>query len=145
MSAKKSTNVIIGNKMYTLSGYEEEEYLHKVATYINHKIEEVEKLDNYKQLSTDMKTVMLNLNLADDYFKAKDRVESNEQDLKHKDQEIYNLKHELVTNQVTTEELEKQISDLKEENQELKLHKAKLEASLEDALLGTGDSGSDEF
>ena len=106
MSAKKSTNVIIGNKMYTLSGYEEEEYLHKVATYINHKIEEVEKLDNYKQLSTDMKTVMLNLNLADDYFKAKDRVESNEQDLKHKDQEIYNLKHELVTNQVTTEELE---------------------------------------
>ena len=145
MSAKKSTNVIIGNKMYTLSGYEEEEYLHKVATYINHKIEEVEKLDNYKQLSTGMKTVMLNLNLADDYFKAKDRVESNEQDLKHKDQEIYNLKHELVTNQVTTEELEKQISDLKEENQELKLHKAKLEASLEDALLGTGDSGSDEF
>lgn len=145
MSAKKSTNVIIGNKMYTLSGYEEEEYLHKVATYINHKIEEVEKLDNYKQLSTDMKTVMLNLNLADDYFKAKDRVESNEQDLKHKDQEIYNLKHELVTNQVTTEELEKQISDLKEENQELKLHKAKLEASLEDALLGTEDSGSDEF
>ncbi len=145
MSAKKSTNVIIGNKMYTLSGYEEEEYLHKVATYINHKIEEVEKLDNYKQLSTDMKTVMLNLNLADDYFKAKDRVESNEQDLKHKDQEIYNLKHELVTNQVTTEELEKQISDLKEENQELKLHKVKLEASLEDALLGTGDSGSDEF
>ena len=129
----------------TNSGYEEEEYLHKVATYINHKIEEVEKLDNYKQLSTDMKTVMLNLNLADDYFKAKDRVESNEQDLKHKDQEIYNLKHELVTNQVTTEELEKQISDLKEENQELKLHKAKLEASLEDALLGTGDSGSDEF
>lgn len=145
MSAKKSTNVIIGNKMYTLSGYEEEDYLHKVATYINHKIEEVEKLDNYKQLSTDMKTVMLNLNLADDYFKAKDRVESNEQDLKHKDQEIYNLKHELVTNQVTTEELEKQISDLKEENQELKLHKAKLEASLEDALLGTGDSSSDEF
>ena len=131
--------------MYTLSGYEEEDYLHKVATYINHKIEEVEKLDNYKQLSTDMKTVMLNLNLADDYFKAKDRVESNEQDLKHKDQEIYNLKHELVTNQVTTEELEKQISDLKEENQELKLHKAKLEASLEDALLGTGDSSSDEF
>jgi cell division protein ZapA len=145
MSAKKSTNVIIGNKMYTLSGYEEEDYLHKVATYINHKIEEVEKIDNYKQLSTDMKTVMLNLNLADDYFKAKDRVESNEQDLKHKDQEIYNLKHELVTNQVTTEELEKQISDLKEENQELKLHKAKLEASLEDALLGTGDSESDEF
>ena len=31
MSAKKSVNVIIGDKMYTLSGYEEKEYLEQVA------------------------------------------------------------------------------------------------------------------
>ena len=150
MSAKKSTNVIIGNKMYTLSGYEEEDYLHKVATYINHKIEEVEKLDNYKQLSTDMKTVMLNLNLADDYFKAKAQVEKLEQDIEMKDREIYNLKHDLISNQIKTESDEKTLTELQAENKELLLSKAKLEAankelllnktkleaSLEDALLG---------
>ena len=37
MSAKKSAEVLIGGKVYTLSGYEEEEYLQKVAAYINNK------------------------------------------------------------------------------------------------------------
>ncbi len=140
MSAKKVTKVIIGGKMYTLTGYEEEEYLQKVATYINHKLEEVEKLESYSQLSSDMKNILLNLNIADDYFKTKDRVLTNEAELKHKDQEIYNLKHELVSHQVNAEEFEKKIQDLKEEIQELRLNKAKLEATLEDALLGTGES-----
>ena len=35
MSAKKNTEVLIGGKKYTISGYEEEEYLQRVATYIN--------------------------------------------------------------------------------------------------------------
>ena len=143
MSAKKVINVIIGNKMYTLSGYEEEDYLQKVATYINHKIDEVEKLESYSLLSSDMKHVLLNLNIADDYFKAKDRVLSSEQELKAKNQEIYNLKHELVANQVACEDNEKKISNLKEEIQELRLIKAKLEATLEDALLGTGDDSEE--
>ena len=140
MSAKKVANVIIGGKMYTLAGYEEEEYLQKVASYINHKLEEVEKLEVYSQLSSDMKNLLLNLNISDDYFKTKDRVLSNEAELKHKDQEIYNLKHELVSLQVNAEEFEKKIQDLKEEIQELRLNKTKLEATLEDALLGTGES-----
>ena len=40
MSAKKSVNVVIGDKLYTLSGYEEKEYLEQVASYINGKIDE---------------------------------------------------------------------------------------------------------
>ena len=38
MSAKTDTEVIIGGKVFTLSGYESEEYLQKVASYINNKI-----------------------------------------------------------------------------------------------------------
>ena len=34
MSEKSSAEVIIGGKVYTLSGYEGEEYLQKVAAYI---------------------------------------------------------------------------------------------------------------
>ena len=40
MSSKSSAEVIIGGKMYTLSGYEGEEYLQRVAVYINNKINE---------------------------------------------------------------------------------------------------------
>ncbi len=142
MSAKKSVNVVIGNHMYNLSGYEEKEYLEKVASYINQKIDEVQELQYYKQLNTDMKTVLLELNIADDYFKARDRVMSMEAEMKQKDQEIYNLKHELVSLQVKDNEMENQLRDLEDENRDLKLTKTKLEASLEDALLGgigTGD------
>ena len=142
MSAKKSVNVVIGNHMYNLSGYEEKEYLEKVASYINQKIDEVQELQYYKQLNTDMKTVLLELNIADDYFKARDRVMSMEAEMKQKDQEIYNLKHELVSLQVKDNEMENQLRDLEDENRDLKLTQTKLEASLEDALLGgigTGD------
>ena len=128
--------------MYNLSGYEEKEYLEKVASYINQKIDEVQELQYYKQLNTDMKTVLLELNIADDYFKARDRVMSMEEEMKQKDQEIYNLKHELVSLQVKDNEMENQLRDLEDENRDLKLTKSKLEASLEDALLGgigTGD------
>ncbi len=38
MSAKTDTEVIIGGKVFTLSGYESEEYLQKVASYINNKV-----------------------------------------------------------------------------------------------------------
>ena len=38
MSSKNRAEVLIDGKIYTLSGYESEEYLQKVATYINSKL-----------------------------------------------------------------------------------------------------------
>ena len=38
MATKISADVLIGGKVYTLSGYESEEYLHKVASFLNKKI-----------------------------------------------------------------------------------------------------------
>ena len=144
MSEKSSTEVIIGGKVYTLSGYEGEEYLQKVAAYINNKINEFDSMEEYRRFPTDMKATLLQLNIADDYFKAK------EQDIEMKDREIYNLKHDLISNQIKTESDEKTLKELQDENKELLLNKAKLEAenkelllnktkletSLEDALLG---------
>lgn len=45
MSAKNNTQVIIAGKIYTLSGYESEEYLQRVASYLNGKISEFRNLD----------------------------------------------------------------------------------------------------
>lgn len=150
MSEKSSAEVIIGGKVYTLSGYEGEEYLQKVAAYINNKINEFDSMEDYRRFPTDMKATLLQLNIADDYFKAKAQVEKLEQDIEMKDREIYNLKHDLISNQIKTESDEKILTELQAENKELLLNKAKLEAenkelllnktkleaSLEDALLG---------
>ena len=130
MVSEKSAKVLIGGKVYTLSGYEEEEYLQKVANYINSKLEEFNSID-------DLKATLLELNIADDYFKAKSKVESLESDLDIRDKEIYNLKHDLISAQLKTQTLEETIEKLESENKELLLNKTKLEASLEDALLGS--------
>ena len=47
MSAKTNAEVVIDGKVYTLSGYENEEYLQKVAAYINNKIAEFDDMDEY--------------------------------------------------------------------------------------------------
>ena len=48
MSSKNTTEVIIGGKVFTLGGYESEEYLLKIASYINNKLAEFGKYDNLR-------------------------------------------------------------------------------------------------
>ncbi len=135
MSAKTSAEVVIDGKVYTLSGYEGEEYLQKVAAYINNKISEFDAIEDYRHLPLNMKSTLIQLNIADDYFKAKSQVEKLERDIELKDKEIYDLKHDLITNQVKTETAEASVKQLEAENRELLLNKARLEATLEDSLL----------
>jgi cell division protein ZapA len=135
MSAKTSAEVLIDGKVYTLSGYEGEEYLQKVATYINNKISEFHEIEDYRHIPLNMKATLIELNIADDYFKAKAQVEKLERDVEQKDKEIYDLKHDLIANQVKTETAEASLKELEAENKELLLNKARLEATLEDTLL----------
>ena len=106
MSSKNKTEVLIGGKVYTLGGYESEEYLQKVATYINNKLAEFKKLEGYNHQSKENKSMLLDLNIADDYFKAKKQVEMVEEELAEKDKELYELKHELISTQIKLETAE---------------------------------------
>jgi cell division protein ZapA len=107
MASKTDTEVIIGGKVFTLSGYESEEYLQKVASYINNKIAEYNKIDGFKRQPIDTQNVLLQLNIADDYFKAKKQIELMEEQIAEKEKELYDLKHELITTQIKLENTEK--------------------------------------
>ena len=135
MSAKTSAEVVIDGKVYTLSGYEGEEYLQKVAAYINNKSSEYDAIEDFRHLPLNMKSTYIQLNIADDYFKAKSHVEKLEKDLEIKEKEIYDLKHELISNQIKAESAEPSLKELEAENKDLLLNKARLEATLEDTLL----------
>ena len=137
MAAKTSAEVVIDGKVYTLSGYEGEEYLQKVAAYINNKISEFDGIEDYRHIPLNMKNTLIQLNIADDYFKAKAQVEKLEHDLDMKDREIYDLKHDLISNQIKTDSANEELKKLQNENKELLINKARLEAALEDSLLGT--------
>ena len=135
MSAKTSAEVVIDGKVYTLSGYEGKEYFQKVAEYINNKIREFDEIEEYRHVPVTTKNTLIQLNIADDYFKAKAQVEKLERDMEKKDKEIYDLKHDLISNQVKTESAQEALKKLEEENKELLLNKERLEAALEEKLL----------
>ena len=118
MSSKTDTEVIIGGKVFTLSGYESEEYLQKVASYINNKISEYNKNESFKRLTLDMQNVLLQLNIADDYFKAKKQISILEEEIQTKEKELYNLKHELIASQIKLENTEKNVKNLQAEANE---------------------------
>lgn len=142
MSAKTSTEVVIDGKVYTLSGYEGTEYLQKVAAYINEKIAEYDGIEEFRHFPLNMKGTLIQINIADDYFKAKALIEKLEHDLEMKEKEIYDLKHDLIAEQIKVENAQESQKELEKENKELLLNKARLEATLEDTLLepkkGTG-------
>ena len=121
MSPKTDTEVIIGGKVFTLSGYESEDYMQKIASYINGKITEYGKLD-----------ILLQLNIADDYFKAKKQISILEEELQGKEKELYDLKHELISAQIKLENAEKQGKELQKQLNEDAKKIVRLETELKD-------------
>ena len=115
MSSKTDTEVIIGGKVFTLSGYESEEYLQKVASYINNKLNEYTKVESFRRQPMDTQHVLLQLNIADDYFKAKKQISVLEEELQAKEKELYDIKHELISTQIKLESTEEQVKGLQQD------------------------------
>lgn len=130
MASKNNTEVIIDGKIYTLSGYESEEYLQKVAAYINNKISEFKKDDAYRRQNIDVQKTLLNLNIADDYFKAKKQADALENELESKDKQLYDIKHELVAAQINLETNEKEQEELKKQLDDAQKEIIRLEARI---------------
>ena len=130
MSSKNNTEVIIDGKIFTLSGYESEDYLQKVAAYINNKITEFKQDEGYKRQNIDVQRTLLDLNIADDYFKAKKQADTLEAELEVKEKQLYEIKHELIAAQIKLETNEKEQNDLKKQLSEAQKEIIRLEARI---------------
>ena len=130
MSSKTDTEVIIGGKVFTLSGYESEDYLQKVASYINNKVIEYGKVDSFRRQPLETQGVLLQLNIADDYFKAKKQISILEEELQAKEKELYDLKHELISSQIKLESAEEQVKNLMHEQNNKAKEIVRLETEL---------------
>lgn len=128
MVQKNDIKVVINNKVYTLSGQESEDYLQNVATYINGKIAECQSSEAYRRFNAEYQNVLLALNIADDYFKAKDQVNQMLTEDDDKDKQIYDLRHEVIEVQIKYESAQKMIEEYKDKISELQRQITKLEA-----------------
>lgn len=130
MKTMNDIDVVINNKKYTLSGYESDSYLQMVAAYINDKTEEFKQKDFFNRLDQDMKNILLELNIADDFFKAKNQVKTLEAELEKKNSELFDMKHDLISMQSRLDSVQKELQSLKFENLEGQKKIVKLETEL---------------
>jgi len=133
MNKYHDIEVIINIKRYTISGYEGEEYLQKVASYINSKHVEFRNRDAYKFLDSELKNILMQINIADDYYKTKDKVKEIEKENESKSNEIFDLKHEIISTQTKLDSAQREIEDLKKELYEDQKKIVRLETELNDA------------
>ena len=125
MAVKNTAKVIIGGKIITLGGYESEEYFQKV---------ELSAMPGYSRQPMETKHTLISLNITDDYFKAKKQAEVFEQDLQQKDQEMYDLKHELISLRMQIEEAQKHEQEALEQKSLLEGKNKELEKQIDELL-----------
>ena len=123
--------VVINGKVYTLSGYEGEDYLQNIATYINNKIAECKASEDYRRMNSEYQGVLLALNIADDYFKARSRADEAGNDNTDKEQQLYELRHEVIESQIKHEAALKLVEEYKEQVAALQRKVVQLEAERE--------------
>jgi cell division protein ZapA len=112
MTEKNEVQVIIDGKVLTMSGFESNEYLQKLANYINNKI------DSFKHSGKDIQHRLIEINIADEYFKARDKAARLGEEIKIKENELYDMKHDLINKDMvlndTKEDLSKAMTQLQE-------------------------------
>ena len=131
MSSKNYVDVIIDGKIYNIGGFESEAYLQKVATYINNMIQDFKQNESYRMQNMDMQRILLEINIANDYFKAKKQADMLEGDLELKEKEVYDLKHELIVSDSKAETATKESDEALEKIKNLEKEIVKLQTELE--------------
>jgi cell division protein ZapA len=121
MVQKNKVEVKIAGKVYSIMGLESDEYIQKVALYIDKKMNELLKVNN--KLSTSMAAVLTAINVADDFFK----LQQNNNELKN---ELDKLNESLNAIKRNNTKLASDITEIKEKNTALQLELAKREAQL---------------
>lgn len=150
MDTKNYTQVLIDGKIYTLGGTEDEAYLQKAASYVNEKIATMRAIPGFSKQSADYQQLMLLLNIADDYFKAKENADQMEEQKDRMEKETYSLKHELVSTQMKLDGVLRDLEERQRQLQELSVKLSKTERELRAAkkqaaqALASGNEESEE-
>ncbi len=112
----------IAGKDYGIVGSEPEEYIQKIGLYVDKKMAEItESGDN--NLSTVMVSVLASVNIADDYFKERDKANQQRTRMNELEKKIRELQNKATT-------LEQKNARCEEKNSELKLKLVEKETEL---------------
>ena len=128
MNTKNDLEVIINNKRYTISGYENVEYLQKIASHINSKYSLFKSQPGYNHLEAELRNVLMQINLADDYYKANRQKAELEAELERKERELFEMKHHMVDVQADHDAMTQKLAEITSKYNDAKLRIIQLES-----------------
>lgn len=132
MTEKNEVQVIIDGKVLTMCGFESNEYLQRIANFVNDMIGEYNKVDSFRRATKDTQHRLIEVNIADEYFKAKAKADKLNEELKQKENEIYELKHDMVNKEMVLNETKEALKKTDDQLQDAARKIIQLETQLKD-------------
>lgn len=130
MAAKKEIDVLINRKKYTIYAHESEDYVQKLASYLNNKYQELKSQEGYNKMEPELRGIFLEINIADDYFRLKAALEEQQLSDEQKDNELYRVTHDLVEARSEIKKLNEDLEASKQKQIEFEKKIIKLETEL---------------
>ena len=109
--------VKINGQEYSIVGAEPKEYLLKVSSFVDDKMETIAKAN--KKLSTSMIAVLTCINIAYQYIKTQDCLDEKEKEIQQPQQEIIELEKHIETLHSELNEKDRAYSALEEKIEEI--------------------------
>ena len=81
MTKKSMVQVVIGGKVLTMGGYDDETHIQRIASCVNRVMRQMEDADEYRCLPADLKPIFIHINIADELVTAQELIDQLEQEL----------------------------------------------------------------
>lgn len=131
MNNKTDVDVIIAGKQITISGYESNEYINRIASHINEKMLEFRQQEGFLRMDADTRSILLAINLSDDYHKLLDKMEDIKKEDADMEKQILDMKHKMIEMQKKLAANEAKIRELKAQKNVAEKQNIRYEAELE--------------
>lgn len=112
MTEKRKVDIIIDGRNFTVVGAKDEEYIRKIARYVDEKVKELANKND--KLSQTMSATLAALNIADEYYMVKEKLEELEIQAKDPMKKYDNLIAELEKSKTTIRNLESECEKYKD-------------------------------
>ena len=91
MTKKSMVQVVIGGKVLTMGGYDDETHIQRIASCVNRVMRQMEDADEYRCLPADLKPIFIHINIADELVTAQELIAQLELELQEKEKELAEL------------------------------------------------------
>ena len=106
MSDRNKVEVKIRGRFFTITANEPEEYIYKICSYVDRKMDEILQMNS--RLSTDMAALLTAINISDEYYKSHVAEDNLREQILMYDEEAGRYEKQI-------KELEAQVTQLKEQ------------------------------